>query len=54
MCDTVLKDECMIDGAGDLQQYEYATGKEVKWVGIVLASSMCRGEWGSAAIHWKT
>lgn len=53
MYDTVLKDQCMVDGIGILQQYGYATGKESKWVGIVLAIILVLRLLGWCAMHFR-
>jgi ABC-type multidrug transport system ATPase subunit len=53
MYDTVLKDQCMIDGGGVLEQYGFDTNGEVKSVGIVLAIVLVLRLMGWTAMQWR-
>ena len=54
MYDTVLKDQCMNDGAGVLEQYGFDITGEAKSVGIVLAIVLVLRLMGWAAMQWRT
>jgi ABC-type multidrug transport system ATPase subunit len=53
MYDTVLKDRCMNDGAGVLEQYGFDINGEAKSVGIVLAIVLVLRLMGWAAMRWR-
>jgi hypothetical protein len=53
MYDTALKNQCMIDGAGVLEQYGFDINGEAKSVGIVIAIALVLRLMGWAAMQWK-
>jgi hypothetical protein len=53
MYDTVLKNQCMNDGAGVLEQYRFNINREAKSVSIVIAIVLVLRLMGWAAMHWK-
>jgi ABC-type multidrug transport system ATPase subunit len=53
MYDTVLKDQCMNDGAGVLEQYGFELDGEAKSIGIVLAIVLVLRLMGWAAMQWR-
>jgi len=53
MYDTALKNQCMIDGAGVLEQYGFDINGEAKSVGIVIAIVLVLRLMGWAAMQWK-
>jgi hypothetical protein len=53
MYDTVLKDQCMNDGAGVLEQYGFGINGEAEWVGIVLLIALVMRLMGWAALQWR-
>jgi hypothetical protein len=53
MYDTVLKDQCMNDGVGVLEQYGFGINGEAEWVGIVLLIALVMRLMGWAALQWR-
>jgi ABC-type multidrug transport system ATPase subunit len=53
MYDTVLRNQCMIDGAGVLENYGFNTKGEARSVGIMLAIVLVLRLMGWVAMQWR-